>query len=344
MPYSTQGMGRDGMADETARGTQSAAHWYQTIERVLRSRIATGALQDGAVLTIAPLAELFQVSRAPVHRALSQLEACGLVRRNGRRGFIVGTAAPTTGPDLRALGLHRPETPEEVLSSRGAWQRIYGEVETEVASYSIFGEFHVIEAELAKHFHVSRTVARDVLGRLHERGLIHKNQSSHWIIGLLTAQAVRERHALRRLLEPAALLSVCFSDGDMLESMFAKLSAAEGTVLSAREVDALEDEFYERLVLSTPNTLLAEAIRHNRLPLIATRRSLRQLGLPADAVLVAEHRLVAELLLRSSPAAAAAALDAHLVAAARRSVARLKTVAIIPDPVNLPPYLLRRRP
>ncbi len=334
------------MAEGAARGTaQPAAHWYQTIERVLRSRIATGALQDGALLAIASLAELFQVSRAPVQRALCQLEADGLVRRNGRRGYIVGTAvAATDGPDLRALGLHRPETPEEVLSSRGAWQRIYGEVETEVASSSIFGEFHVIEAELAKHFHVSRTVARDVLGRLHERGLIHKNQSSHWIVGPLTAQAVRDRYALRRVLEPAALLSVSVPDNDALADLLGKLRAAEGAPLSAAEVDALEDEVCERLVLSTPNTLLAEAIRHNRLPLIASRCSLRRLGLPADAVLVAEHRLVAELLLRSSPAAAAAALDAHLAAAARRSVARLKTVAIIPDPVNLPPYLLRRRP
>ena len=41
------------------------------------------------------------------------------------------------------------------------------------------------------------TVVRDVLSRLHERGLIRKNQSSHWIAGPLTAQTVREKFSCR---------------------------------------------------------------------------------------------------------------------------------------------------
>ena len=46
---------------------------------------------------------------------------------------------------------------------------------------------------------------RDVLGRLHERGIIAKTPSSHWIVGPLTAESVRERFQVRRLLEPEAL-------------------------------------------------------------------------------------------------------------------------------------------
>jgi DNA-binding GntR family transcriptional regulator len=329
--------------------SQSAPHWYEAIERVLRGRIAGGALPAGARLAAAPLAELFQVSRVPVHRALKRLEADGLVRRNGRRGYVVEATAPAglaALPDAGAVGPDEMGDLDDVLGDRSAWRRIYGVVETEIASNSMFGEFHVVEAELAKHFHVSRTVARDVLGRLHERGLIRKNQSSHWIAGPLSAQAVRERHDLRRLLEPPALLAAAAGcDHAALQGFHQRLKAAEESAsLPSEAVDALEDEFQDHLVLSTPNTLLAEAIRHNRLPLVASRRSLRRLGLPADATVVTEHRLTVELLLRAAAAAAVAAFDAHLAGAMRRSVALLKTVAIIPDPTELPPYLVRRRP
>lgn len=68
-------------------------------------------------------------------------------------------------------------------------------VEEAVASSLIFGEFRIIETELSVHLDVSRTVVRDVLSRLNERGLIRKNQSSHWIAGPLTAQSVRDRFA-----------------------------------------------------------------------------------------------------------------------------------------------------
>ena len=311
-------------------------HWYETIERVLRGRIAGGVLPVGARLSVAPLASQFQVSRAPVQRALERLGADGLVRQEGRRGYVVCARPPRRSAALA-------EVPSEVLGNRGAWQRIYGAVEAEVASCSVFGEFHVLEADLAKHFNVSRTVAREVLSRLHERGLIRKNQSSHWTAGPLSAQTVRERHELRRLLEPPALLAASEGCGHaLLEELHGRLLAAEGAPQPPERLDALEDEFQERLVLATPNLLLAETIRHNRLPLVATRRSLRRLGLPADSAVAVEHRLVIELLLRNARAAATAAFEAHLAAAARRSIAHLKTVAVIPDPTDLPPYLARR--
>ena len=50
---------------------------------------------------------------------------------------------------------------------------------------------------LGDYYGVSRTVVRDVLSRLHERGLIAKTASSHWVASALTAQSVRERFELR---------------------------------------------------------------------------------------------------------------------------------------------------
>lgn len=63
---------------------------------------------------------------------------------------------------------------DSALQTRGAWRHVYDQVEEEIASCQIFGEFRIVESELADYLGVSRTVARDVLARLHERGLIRK--------------------------------------------------------------------------------------------------------------------------------------------------------------------------
>src|SRR6202034_3083592 len=132
-----------------------------------------------------------------------------LVRRLGGRGYLVvgrdGTAAAPVRRDIGRLGLRIPSEIDAALQNRGLWERVYEEVESAVAACLIFGDFRIIESELGDYYGVSRTVVRDVVGRLHQTGLIAKTQSSHWIVGALTAQTVRERFQLRQLLEPEAL-------------------------------------------------------------------------------------------------------------------------------------------
>ncbi len=176
---------------------------YEIVERALRSSIGVGRLPAGLVLLEGPIAEIFQTSRAPVQRALARLEADGLIHRFEGRGFLVGAAgvAPLRA-DIRGFGLEAGEEIDEAQQSRASWERIYATAERQIASCLVFGRYRIVEAEMADHFGVSRTVVRDVLGRLQERGLIEKNASSHWIAGPLTARAIRELYEMRRLLEP----------------------------------------------------------------------------------------------------------------------------------------------
>ena len=115
-------------------------------------------------------------------------------------------AAPPLRVDLRELGLLVSDEIDEALQTRGLLGVDPGEVEQAVSACLVFGEFRMVEAEVAAHFYVSRTVIRDVLGRLQERGLLRKTQSSRWIAGPLTAHALKERYDLRGILEPAALM------------------------------------------------------------------------------------------------------------------------------------------
>ncbi len=320
---------------------------YHRVENMLRENILGGRRPPGFVLLEVPIAGILQTSRAPVQRALRTLEAEGLVHRFNGRGYLVGRALGDTEPlrrDIRDFDLILPEASNGAQQGRAGWERIYAEIEMAVASCLIFGEFRIVEAEIAGHFSVSRTVVRDVLGRLHERGLIRKNQSSHWVAGPLTAQEIRQRYELRRLLEPPALASAApLIDHHDLVQMRDRLVTAEHALPSMNPdiIEAMEHDLHTRCVLATPNEHLADAIRQNRLPLLAMQGLLRRLGVPSEPAVIVEHRLVVELLLQRAAEAAAAALDAHLAASSRRNISRLKIVAVIPEPEIIAPYLTR---
>jgi DNA-binding GntR family transcriptional regulator len=325
---------------------------YEMVEEVLRQNILGGQFPSGLVLLEGPIAALMQTSRAPVQTALLRLEAQGLVRRFNGRGFMVAGPGETPEPariDLREVGLAIPKAIDDALQNRASWERIYETVESDVAACLVFGRYRLIEAELAEHFNVSRTVVRDVLGRLQERGLVEKNQSSHWIAEPLTAQSIREHFALRRILEPQALISAApLLDRARLAAVFERFRQTEasfdddsGDNPESRDLEAFETLLIDTCVFATPNARLREEIRHNLLPVLAAERVLRQLGLPSDRAAITEHRLIVELLLQDAIAAAAAMLDAHLAAAERRSIAQIKIVAVLPEPQSIARYLTR---
>lgn len=331
-----------------SRLREATAHRrYKIVEEVLRSNIADGVLMEGLVLVEGPIAEIMQMSRAPVQRALQRLETEGLVHRFDGRGYLVGGRDSHAAPiraDIKSLGMVISRRADEALQNRSSWERIYTRVETDVAGCVVFGQYRIVEKALADHFNVSRTVVREVLSRLQERGLVRKNQSSHWIAGPLTAKTIRDHFALRRLLEPPALISAApHLDRDRLEVLFGRLRDKEADLPHVPEesLEEFETLLIDTCVLATPNEKLADLIRNNLLPVLASDRLLRQLGLPSDRAVIIEHRLIVELLLRGAVDAAGAMLDRHLDAAMNRNIAQMKIVAVIPEPRTLAGYLTR---
>ena len=329
-----------------------ASRRYEMVEEVLRQNILGGLIPRGLVLLEGPIAALMQTSRAPVQTALQRLEAQGLVRRFNGRGFMVARPGEILDPmrlDLLEIGLRIPKAIDDALQNRASWERIYETVENDVAACLVFGRYRLIEAELAEHFKVSRTVVRDVLGRLEERGLVQKNQSSHWIAEPLTAQSIREHFALRRILEPQALISAApLLDRTHLAAVFERFRQAETNFDSdgsdepeSHDLETFETLLIDTCVFATSNQRLRDEIRRNLLPVLAAERVLRQLGLPSDRAAITEHRLIVELLLQDAIPAAAAMLDAHLAAAERRNIAQIKIVAVLPEPRSIAKYLTR---
>ncbi len=91
-----------------------------------------------------------------------------------------------------------------------------------------------------------------------------------------------------------------------------------------------------------PNGHLVELIEQNRLPLAAASRALTKLGLPNDAVATSEYLVLFELIAGRAIDAAATYWRSRLATLAEKNLARLKIVAVIPDPPVDVPYLTRR--
>lgn len=321
---------------------------YELVFRVLCDHVEAGKLPEGLVLLEGPIADFFGTSRAPIQKALRILNDKGVIRRFEGRGYVIPSRNGRTVPvrtDIRQTGLTLPEDIGKAIRSRSSWQRIYGQIEREVATAAAFGRYRIHEARLASFFHVSRTVARDVLWRLHERGLVQKSSSSRWFTGPLTAAAMKEMYEIRKHLEAAAMIQAAPRlDRAELESMRDRMLILERdhANLTPELLHQFDRFLHVECALKIDNKRLASIIRQNQLPLAIAETFQQYLGLSDESAMLSEHRLVLELLLKGAIDAAAAALVAHLDSAQKRSLARLKVLSVVPAP-NAPPYLIQTR-
>lgn len=306
---------------------------------ILAAQIAAGVLMPGERLLESHVAERFGISRAPVRQALARLERVGLVRRAEGHGFVVerlsvqlplpeGTAVPGDAPVQ--------------LAAESTWERIYKSVEQEVVSRTVFGAWRVVENHLAACHGVSRTVAREVLSRLNQRGVVKKDAKLHWYAPALTPAYVAELFEMRAILEPAALRqAIPHMPTEAVPRLRRHLVAALETPgsLAGADLSALEAELHIDLLGRCGNMTLMEALSTYQTLLVALTFLYRwSPQFYAPEPFLAEHLEVAERLAAGHPDAAAEALTHHLRSSFGRSIERLDRVRreFVPGPL---PYL-----
>jgi DNA-binding GntR family transcriptional regulator len=318
---------------------------FEVAADTVRQNIESGRLEPGTVLLESALAELMQSSRAPIKRALAMLEQEALISRFDGRGYVVGSAGQSTMPsriDLRTLDLEIAETGGDYLGQPN-WMRLHDDIEAELSRCRVFGDFRVIENQLADYCQTSRTVVRDILGRLQERGIVAKSATSRWIVRPLTAQTIKDKFRMRSILEVAALRDAGKRMNKLALASLAReidaVTTATG-VLTSEKWFAIVNRFIGLAILSTPNSDLATYIASNSKALQAVQKALFTLGLPRDLVTLKEIGMIVDLLLVDSVPGAANMLESHLEKSCVRTIAQLKIVAIMPKPTDLPPYVL----
>ncbi|MWD26003.1 GntR family transcriptional regulator [Aquicoccus sp. SCR17] len=311
---------------------------FEATADFLRTNIDGGKLGPGVVLQESALSERLSVSRATIKRALSILAEEGLVRRFEGRGFLVAGDDTPQRLDLRTLELDLDQIDETV--GQPNWQRIQNEIETELSRCLIFGRYRVVESLVARTFDVSRTVVRDVLGRLQERGLVQKSTNSRWVVEPLTAQRIKNKFELRMVLEIAALRST-HPDGEALAALARDIRdlPADGPLSPETWFD-LDGRFLQLAILATPNQDLAAYVGANRSALEASQRVLFSIGLPPDRQSLLELCMVIDLIQAGTMPAAANMLNTHLANALKRTIAQLKIVSVIEPPADLAGYLV----
>lgn len=328
-----------GEADGETGAAGSSPRLYQRVFDILARQIGTGLLAAGSPLSEAAVAARFGVSRAPARRALAELERGGLVERSGARGFAVA-------PGRRRASARTQATPaDDALDEPGrlvslpSWERIYGAVESEIIARISFATWRVNEAELARHYRVSRTVARDVIGRLQQSGLVQKDDRSRWYAPALTADRVGELYELRWLLEPVALTKAAplLPEG-LLARMRRDLEAALALApdVPGETLDLLERDIHVTLLGHCGNRALIQAITYPQSLLIAHRFLYRWTSrLFAQEPFLPEHLAILSRLEAGHVAEAAKALEAHLRVSGDRAIARIDVIAAGTQPDTL---------
>lgn len=334
------GQGQDADAGgETVAG--SSPRLYQRVFDILAGEIDRGSLAGDTQLTEAAIAARFGVSRAPARRALAELERAGLVERTQTRGLAVPAglqAGRTAGPS--------PASTAEKLVSMPSWERIYGEVESEIIARISFATWRVNEAELARHYQVSRTVARDVIGRLQQSGLVQKDDRSRWHAPALTAEHVGELYELRWLLEPVALMKAApkLPDG-LLAGMSSSLeqALADPARISGATLDKFERDLHIDLLARCGNRALVQALTYPQSLLIAHRFLYRWTSLMFEQEpFLPEHLDIVRRLEAGKAREAARLLEHHLKISRDRALARVGVISAgsKPEPLS---YLERER-
>lgn len=289
---------------------------YARIAQVLASALQSGSIPAGAILLEGHVADILGVTRTPVRQALRELETQGLVSRFDGRGMVAGSAGthPQRLPlTADMLGIDAKDEPvRKVLG----WESLYHDVERDIVHLSVFGSYRINEVELARHFDVGRTVARDVLLRLEALGLVEKDERLRWTVISLDGKRINDLYELRLLLEPAALASAAtLIPMEEIQPMVRRLHRAAKAypALKRAEMDRLEHDLHIELLSYCANPAILESLQRTRCILTLSKHTLGvEAPMPAEDPFMSDHLAVLQAVAEGEVTRAQSLLLRHL--------------------------------
>ncbi|MCA1453277.1 GntR family transcriptional regulator [Bradyrhizobium sp. BRP22] len=304
---------------------------------LLKDMIEQGRIRPGEKLLEVQVAKAFGISRSPARHALRALCEAKIVRPLEGRGYqVAGRPKAEHVGQIASLGELR-------IAPLPQWERVYKKVEQELCIRVLFGSVRITEAALAEFFNVSRTVARDVLARMHSVGMVGKDGLGHWIAPHVSADKIRELFEIRAILEPEALVRAApLAPAAELERMHADLRRAiSNGPVEIGPVGQLETDLHIRLLDHCPNREIVKALQRTHILFVPTLYLLDStLSVPQGTMhdALEEHLAIIEQLRRDNVRKAAKLLREHLGSAATRWLERFEIFSRA-ERLPLPPYL-----
>lgn len=273
--------------------------------RAILAWIVENDLPIGFHLREHQLCDVLKLSRSPIRKAFTVLEAYGIVGREPERGCFL--AVP--GHEIAGREPLLPSSPSDELYRVVAAAWFNGEID-KVAS----------TAELRRRF--GPEVGR-VLERLADDGIILRQAGKGWRLGanLASEEAFLENYEFRMTVEPAAILLPSFSLDRPLAALVRRrheeILAPDSRITVKEMVDA-DLAFHRLIAISCGNQFFEQAILRNN----SLRRLTEMLTTPESTRLrisSAEHMAILDAIERGKMEVAAALMADHLTVSRKYS-------------------------
>ncbi|MTI17986.1 GntR family transcriptional regulator [Rhodobacteraceae bacterium RKSG542] len=292
---------------------------YKTIYGVLRDSILDGALHHNYALNETDTARYFKVGRTPVREAFKLLIQEKLIVPAAGRGFLVAFGpehADINRSPLSDMRVRMNAQSEDTLKIRSVRERLYPQMEREIACIMRLGEFQLTELDVSAHLGVGRTVVRDLLTRLERIGLVRQNNKGRWFTVPLTKDRISDYYEMRILLEPAALiLGVGRYSRTILEEKVSRLRRGRENLdsLTGNDFYEFEMDLHVGVLKRCPNEEMRHAIYRSQIPLINVSFSPRfHRDIRGQEMLLDEHEAVLNRIIERKPKDASELLREHL--------------------------------
>jgi DNA-binding GntR family transcriptional regulator len=230
--------------DSSGLSTQLA---LQMVEYMRRSN-----LEAGAHLVEQQLANVLNVSRSPVRRALAVLEKMGVVAQQRHRGYFLNKIPAK----LDATGLPEAAASAEERYLQVADDRLAGHLED-----------HITETALMRRYHMPRRELQRILHRMEKEGWIERKPGHGWMFLALadSVEAHAQSYRFRMLFEPAALLEPGFRivKPELERVRRDQQMLLDGGVnkVSRSKLFEIGSDFHETLMRFSGNRFMQDAIK-----------------------------------------------------------------------------------
>lgn len=322
---------------------------YKQIYDEISNAMHENASLNGAVVSLKALENIFQTSKTPIYRALQMLEVSGYATRVEKKASYVlhqNKNKLKSKPKKMILREHelKPFFRKSLDTEIQRSVRINKDMEIQISNMLPFGEFWINEQKAADAYNVSRTIIRQTLSQLAERGLISKDARSHWTVGPLTSKRLNDLFMIRSKLEPLALGDAAqYLENSELKTITNRCYEARDNDddLSDTQIQQIEMDLHVHLLNKSKNNYLTRLISQTQLALVVNNIFSQPMKTRPFSAAIAEHIIIYEYLGRGSKDAAMMALETHILLAAKRTSQRLKALSIFPAP-EIPIWLTRR--
>ena len=187
----------------------------------------------------------------------------------------------------------------------------------------------ISESDIAGRYGVSRQPVREAFIRLAQQGLLLIRPKRATVVKKISPDGVRQSRFIRESIEVEIIRRVASQPGPDAASVLADLIAEQeqaSSALDSRRFHTLDELFHRTLARLAGVEYAWQLIDDHKMQLDRVRYL--TLGVSSSQRAIAEHKVIAEAVANADPAAAEAAMRAHL---ARAEHLLAQTISDFPD-------------